>query len=52
MTLKNAEVLHAHFLKIGRHDKALQLEARYPSLIKPEPELKQEKKKHGKKSKR
>jgi hypothetical protein len=45
MTLANATVLHAHFRKIGRLDKALQLEKRYPELAaKPEP-----KKENGKK---
>lgn len=55
MTLKNAKVLHAHFIKIGRLNEARQLVERFPELgrpePKPEPEPKPKVKKSGKKSK-
>jgi len=55
MTLSNAEVLHKHYLEIGREVAAKDLEKRYPELakkpkVKPEvePEVIPEVKKVGK----
>jgi len=47
MTLDNAMVLHAHFLTIGRLDKAAELEVRYPSLKEKKSEAKDGKVRKG-----